>query len=98
MMNINLLSNTNSYDDLNKDPVKYYVEDYCKKHPDDRGNQSIHAEDVVRPYNHKWVDIAEQSKWLSSYWGDSNDVKLYYERRAPTYGTCEECWASGPSY
>jgi hypothetical protein len=58
----------------------------------------MHAEDVVRPCNHKWAYTAEQSKWISSYFGDSNDVELYYERRAPTYGTCEECWASGPSY
>ncbi len=39
--------------------VKYFVEDYCKKYPDDRGDQRIHAEDVVRPRNHKWADEAE---------------------------------------
>jgi hypothetical protein len=44
------------------------------------------------------VDIKEQSKWMSSYLGDGNNVEFYYEQRAPIYGTCEECWASGPSY
>jgi hypothetical protein len=81
--------------------VKYFVEDYCKKYPDDRGDQRIHAEDVVRPRNHKWADEAEQSKWTSSFWCGSemnNDMMIKYERRAPTYGTCAECWASGPSY
>ncbi len=81
--------------------VKYYVEDYCKNYPDDRGHQRIHAEDVVRPGNHKWAGEAEHSKWSSSFWMGSelnNDSHISYERRAPTYGTCAECWASGPSY
>jgi hypothetical protein len=78
----------NRYDDPNKGygnlTAKYFVEDYCKKYPDDQGNQIIYADDVVRPCNHKWASLAEQV--------------IYYERRASTYGTCTECWESGPSY
>ncbi len=48
--------NINPYDDLGKYPVTYFVEDYCKEYPDDRGNQSIYA----GPMNHKWVDVDEQ--------------------------------------
>jgi hypothetical protein len=65
MMNIWL--NMNPYDDSNKVygtgfTAKYFVEDYCKKYPDDRGNQIIYAEDMVRPRNHKWASQAEQVK------------------------------------
>jgi hypothetical protein len=41
---------------------------------------------------------AEQVKRKSSHiLGDFVD-EIYYDRRAPTYRTCAECWASGPSY
>jgi hypothetical protein len=74
LMNINPKNNLDN-------PVKYIVSDYCKKYPDDQGNQRIHAED-------KWANLAEQGKWSSNI----------CEARAPTYGTCAESWASGPSY
>jgi hypothetical protein len=56
------------YDDPNKGygndnlTAKYFVEDYCKKYPDDRGNQIIYAEDVVRPHTHKWEVKQNKSK------------------------------------
>jgi hypothetical protein len=94
------MMNIDPYDDPDNDRVKYSVEYYCKKYPDDQGNQRIYAKDVVRPRNHKWADQAEQSKWRSSYCLKTelnNDNGIYYKRRAPTYGTCAECWASGPT-
>jgi hypothetical protein len=92
------MMNVYPYNNLDNDTVKYFVEDYCKKDPDDRGDQRIYAEDVLRPGNHKWADLDEQRPWRTSYLGDSNNARLYYERRASTYRTCAECWASGPSY
>jgi hypothetical protein len=77
---------------------KYFVEDYCKNYPDDQGNEIIHPEDVVRPRNHKWADQMEQmSRQLSCEEGTEQRC-IYYRRRAPTYGTCNGCWATGPSY
>jgi hypothetical protein len=84
MMNINPYNDPD--DESSNDRVKYFVEDYCKKYPDDRGNQIIYAEDVVRPCNHKWANQAEHIKWRSSYLGDSHDVGLYYERRVRNVG------------
>ena len=64
---MNIWLNMNPYDDPNKGygtdfTAKNFVEDYCKKYPDDRGNQIIYAEDMVRPRNHKWASQAEQVK------------------------------------
>jgi hypothetical protein len=77
MMNINPYNDPD--DESSNDRVKYFVEDYCKKYPDDRGNQRIYAKDVVRPCNLKWVNQAEQIKWRLSYLGDSHNVGLYYK-------------------
>ena len=50
-------------------------------------DDDILDEDVVRPENHKWVDKNE----------DENRYKEKSTMRCPTYGTCEECWRSGPT-
>jgi hypothetical protein len=78
--------------------AKHFVEDCCKNYPNDRGNRRIYPEDVVRPRNHKWADQTEQLSWQSSYEGEEDQYIIYYNRRAPTYGTCNRCWATGPSY
>jgi hypothetical protein len=52
----------------------------------------------VRPRNHKWADQTEQLSWQSSYKEEDDQHNIYYNRRAPTYGTCNGCWATGPSY
>jgi hypothetical protein len=95
-----ILSNLNPKDvpKNESERPKYFVENYCKKYPDDRGHQRIYAEDVVRPRNHKWATLDEQVQWKSSYVLGDGVNEVYHERRAPTYGTCEACWASGPSY
>ena len=81
--------NINPRDDETWPPM-YIVTDYCEKYPDDPGNETIHPEDVVRPRNHKWANIEEQRKWMSD-----NSVS---KAKVPTYGTCGNCWASGPNY
>jgi hypothetical protein len=78
--------------------AKYFVEDYCKNYPDDQGNERIYPEDVVRPRNNKWADQMEQMSWQSSYEEENEQCNIGYHRRAPTYGTCNRCWATGPSY
>jgi hypothetical protein len=60
-MNLNPGDCPNDHSGSNQ--VKYFVEDYYKKYPDDRGNTRIYPEDVVRPRNHKWADQAEQLSW-----------------------------------
>jgi hypothetical protein len=77
--------------------ANYFVGDYCKNYPDDRGNERIYPEDVVRR-NHKWADQMEQMSWQSSCEEETEQRCIYYMRRAPTYGTCNGCWATGPSY
>jgi hypothetical protein len=52
----------------------------------------------VRPRNHKLANQAEQLKWQSSYIIGDREDEIYHQRRAPTYGTCDGCWASGLSY
>jgi hypothetical protein len=68
---MNALKNLNPRDCPNdhssSNRAKYFVEDYCKKYPNDRGNAIIYPEDVVRPRNHKWADQTEQLSWQSSY-------------------------------
>jgi hypothetical protein len=71
-------------------PVRYDVQDYCKKYPDDQGDQDISDEDVVRPRNLKWVDREDQHEWRWDKHISTNCM--------PTYGRCALCWASGPSY
>jgi hypothetical protein len=78
--------------------AKFLVQDYCKNYPNDRGKKRIYAEDVVRPCNHKWADQTEQLSWQSSYEEEDDQCNINYNRRAPTYGTCNRCWATGPSY
>ena len=53
----------------------------------------------MRPRNHKWADQMEQMSWQSSCEEEDEQCCIYYVRRAPTYGgTCNGCWATGPSY
>jgi hypothetical protein len=78
--------------------ANYFVEDYWKNYPDDRGNERIYPEDVVRPRNHEWADQMEQISWQSSCEEETEQRSIYYVRQAPTYGTCNGCWATGPSY
>ncbi len=40
--------------------MRYIVKDYCKKYPNDRGDQNINDEDVVQPPNHKWIDQGDE--------------------------------------
>jgi hypothetical protein len=69
--------------------VRYNVQDYCKKYPDDPGDQ-INDQDVVRPQNLKWADQNEQQEWVRDKHLSTHGV--------PAYGTCAVCWSSGPSY
>jgi hypothetical protein len=82
--------NVNPKDDWHN-PVTYIVSDYCKKYPDDDGNERIYDNNMVRPRNHNWAGKDEQRKWFYQ--------NGYISRaRVPTYGTCQDCWASGPNY
>jgi hypothetical protein len=71
----------------NTNPKYYIIRDYCKKYPNDPGDQDINEEDVARPTNHKWVEgrleMEQRMKTVVSI---------------PTYGTCSICWNSGPAY
>ena len=71
----------------NTNPMRYIIRDYCKKYPNDQGDQNINEEDVARPTNHKWVkdrlEAEEKRKTIVGF---------------PTYGTCSICWKSGPAY
>jgi hypothetical protein len=96
-MNLNPRDCPNDHSGINH-RAKYFVEDYCKNYLDDRGNARIYPEDVVRPRNHKWVDQTEQLSWQSSYEEEDDQCNIYCHRRAPIHGTCNGCWASGPSY
>jgi hypothetical protein len=96
-MNLNPRDCPNDHSGVNH-RAKYFVEDYCKNYPDDQGNERIYPEDVVRPRNHKWADQTEQMSWQLSCEEETEQHHIYYVRRAPTYGTCNKCWATGPSY
>jgi hypothetical protein len=96
-MNLNPRDCPNDHSGVNH-RAKYFVEDYCKNYPDDRGNKRIYPGDVVRPRNHKWADQMEQMSWQSSCEEETEQRSIYYVRRAPTYGTCNGCWATGPTY
>jgi hypothetical protein len=52
--------------------------------PDQKG-QEIRQEDMVRPLNRKITTMGESMKW-----------KEISRSRAPTYGSCEYCFRSGP--
>ncbi len=75
-----------TYEKGNTNPMRYIVKNYCKKYPNDPGDQDIHEEDVARPSNHRW---AERQK---------HDMKVTSTVGIPTYGTCSLCWNSGPAY
>ena len=75
-----------TYKKGNTNPMRYIVKNYCKKYPNDPGDQDIHEEDVARPSNHRW---AERQK---------HDMKVTSTVGIPTYGTCSLCWNSGPAY
>jgi hypothetical protein len=66
--------------------MRYIVKGYCKKYPNDPGDQDIHEEDVARPSNHKWAEVRKHKMKVVSTVG------------IPTYGTCRICWNSGPAY
>jgi hypothetical protein len=40
----------------------------------------------------------EQMSWQSSCEEETEQRNIHYQRQAPTYGTCNGCWATGPSY
>jgi hypothetical protein len=71
----------------NPNPMRYIVRDYCRKYPDDPGDEDIHDEDVVRPPNHKWATREEM-----------RTVKFKSIVGFNTYGTCGVCWSSGPVF
>jgi hypothetical protein len=67
----------------------YIVAHYCRKYPDDPGDQLMNNKDMVRPKDHLWVDPTESKKWRSSVDRKSN---IY----STTYGLCNNCYTSGP--
>jgi hypothetical protein len=75
---------------MSRFPLWYNVQDYCRKYPDDTGNQIINNRDVVRPRDLKWAGRNEQHEWAGDNHLSTHGV--------PTYGTCAHCWSSGPSY
>jgi hypothetical protein len=44
--------------------LRYNVQDYCRKYPDDPGNQIINDGNVVRPGDLKWAGRNEQHEWV----------------------------------
>ena len=56
-----------------------------KNYTPDQQGQEIQQEDVVRPVNHKITMHDETSTWQE-----------ISRSRAPTYGSCEGCFRSGP--
>jgi hypothetical protein len=75
---------------MSRFPLRYNVQDYCRKYPDDPGNQIINDGDVVRPRDLKWAGRNEQHEWVRDNHLSTHGVL--------TYGTCAHCWSSGPSY
>jgi hypothetical protein len=75
---------------MSRFPLRYNVQDYCRKYPDDPGNQIINDGDVVRPRDFKWAGRNEQHECV---W--DNHLSTH---GVPTYGTCAHSWSSGPSY
>jgi hypothetical protein len=70
----------------------YIVKDYHLNYPTDyKGEQMIHELDVVWPQNHLWVDRDERISWIA-------DLEKRSDIYFPTYGRCDNCWASGPAY
>jgi hypothetical protein len=67
----------------------YIIAHYCRKYPDDPGDQLINDEDVVQPENHLWADHTESKKWRSSIDRKGNTCST-------TYGLCNNCYISGP--
>ena len=56
-----------------------------KNYTPDQQGQDIRAEDVVRPVNHKMAGPDEVTTW-----------RALSADRAPTYGSCANCFRSGP--
>jgi hypothetical protein len=56
-----------------------------KNYTPDQEGQEIRQEDVVRPLNHKITTMKEVANW-----------KEIGRSPAPTYGSCEYCFRSGP--
>jgi hypothetical protein len=75
---------------MSRFPLRYNVQDYCRKYPDDPGNQIINDGDVVRPRDLKWAGRNEQHEWVRDNHLSTLGVS--------TYGTCAHCWSSGTSY
>ncbi len=75
---------------MSRFPLRYNVQDYCRKYPDIPGNQIINDGDVVRPRDLKWAGQNEQHEWVRDNHLSTHGVL--------TYGTCAHCWSSGPSY
>jgi hypothetical protein len=78
-------------DNFERKPTRYIIKDYCKKYPNNPGDQNIHDDDVVRPLNKKWSDSTESER-----------CRPQLKRKScvglRTYGNCGSCWASGPAY
>jgi hypothetical protein len=54
------------------------------------GEQMIHEKDMLRPQNHLWEDQDRRMSWKTDPDRKSN---IHF----PKYGTCKNCWASGPA-
>jgi hypothetical protein len=65
------------------------VKHYCRKYPDDPGDQPINDDDVVRPANHLWENHEETQTWRSA----KNRKSITH---STTYGLCCNCYTSGP--
>jgi hypothetical protein len=84
----NKIEMTTTVNNMNPNPMRYIIRDYCLKYPTDPRDQDIHEADVVRPPNHLWETIDESRIQA----GKKSIVGIL------TYGTCYSCSASGPAY
>jgi hypothetical protein len=66
--------------------MRYIIKDYCKKYPNDPGDQNIHDDD-----NKKWGDTRETDFWRL----EANRLSCV---GLLTYGNCGSCWSSGHAY
>jgi hypothetical protein len=78
-----------NHDRRNGNRKLYIVEHYCRKYPDDPGDQPLNDDDVVRPTNHLWANHEESQTWR-------NAITRKSITHSTTYGLCCNCYTSGP--
>ena len=79
-----------NHDRRNGNRKLHIVERYCRKYPDDPGDQPINDDDVVRPANHLWANHEESQTWRKAITRKRNTD-------CTTYGLCCNCYTSGPN-